>query len=99
MKSGKILLGIIAGAAAGATMGILMAPDKGSSTRKKISQKGNQYVDELGGKLSGFVDTVTRKAEKVKDEASRQIDNGKQKAEEIHNKMAATANRDSYSVK
>ncbi len=40
MSSGKVFLGILAGAAAGALAGILFAPEKGSKTRKKIVKKG-----------------------------------------------------------
>ena len=39
MGTGKILLGVLAGVAAGATLGILFAPAKGSKTRKKIIEK------------------------------------------------------------
>ena len=42
MKSGKILLGIMAGTAAGALLGILFAPEKGPVTRKKILKKGKK---------------------------------------------------------
>ena len=40
MNSGKVVLGVLAGLAAGAALGILFAPDKGTATRKKISKKG-----------------------------------------------------------
>ena len=37
MSTGKVITGIVAGMAAGAVLGILLAPDKGSETRKKIA--------------------------------------------------------------
>lgn len=39
MSSGKLFLGILAGIATGATLGILFAPEKGSTTRKKLWTK------------------------------------------------------------
>jgi len=47
MNSGKVLLGVLAGLAAGALLGVLFAPEKGSDTRKKISKKGEDYADSL----------------------------------------------------
>jgi len=45
-SSGKILAAFLAGAAAGASLGILFAPEKGEQTRESI--KGS--FDELTGK-------------------------------------------------
>ena len=39
MSKGKLITGVIVGATAGAILGILMAPDKGSETRKKLQKK------------------------------------------------------------
>jgi gas vesicle protein len=78
MKSGKILLGLLAGVAIGATLGILFAPDKGSSTRKKISKKGDEYADELEKKFNDFIDSMTKKYETVKDEANNLAETGMQ---------------------
>ena len=39
MKSSNVLLGIVGGLAAGAVLGVLFAPDKGTNTRKKIAKK------------------------------------------------------------
>ena len=82
MSSGKVLLGILAGVAVGATLGILFAPDKGSSTRKKISQKSDDYASGLEEKFNEFIDSITQKFESVREEATRMVGNGKHKAEE-----------------
>ena len=51
MSSGKALLGVLAGIAAGAALGILFAPGKGSNTRKNISRKAEDLVDAVNDKL------------------------------------------------
>lgn len=81
MNTGKVLLGLLAGIAAGATLGILFAPDSGASTRKKISKKGQDYVDELEGKFNEYVDVVSKKYESVKGELTHMAENGKARME------------------
>lgn len=83
MGTGKILLGILAGVATGATLGILFAPDKGSKTRKKIIKKGDDYTDDLKEKFQEFVENITEKYEAVKEEASNLVDKAKSKAEKM----------------
>jgi gas vesicle protein len=94
MNAGKVFLGMLAGVAAGATLGILFAPDKGSSTRHRISRKGNDYVDGLGEKFNDFIDSVSSKFDKMKKEAAHMVENGKAKAEEAQAKLTSTANRE-----
>ena len=61
MSSGKLLLGVLAGVATGALIGVLFAPDKGSVTRKKISKKGDDYADGLKENLNTFIETVSNR--------------------------------------
>ncbi len=83
MDTGKILLGVLAGAAVGATLGILFAPAKGSDTRKKIAKKSEDYKDAVKEKFNEFVDNVSEKYENAKDGISDFVDKGHKKAEEV----------------
>jgi gas vesicle protein len=58
MSSGKALLGVLAGIAAGAALGVLFAPGKGSNTRKNISRKTEDLVDAVSDKLEEKFDEV-----------------------------------------
>ncbi len=58
MSYKKALAGFAAGAAVGALAGILMAPDKGSATRKKISNKTGDMSDSVKHSFSDFIDSV-----------------------------------------
>lgn len=77
MNTGKVLLGVLAGVAAGALLGVLFAPAKGTETRKKISKKGTDYADGLKNQFGELVGSVTEKFERVKDEAMAVSENGK----------------------
>lgn len=59
----------------GLVTGLLLAPDKGSETRRKISQKAN----DLKEKFDDFVDTISDKFESFKNDAE---DMGRQSASE-----------------
>jgi len=59
----KVLLGIVGGVAAGLCIGLLVAPDKGSKTRKKIAS----MADDWTGKWKNlFHDGQQRPAKKKK---------------------------------
>ena len=65
MSTGKVLLGLLAGVATGALLGILFAPEKGCETRKKIAKKGKDYANGLTHKMNDFVEEMTEKFETV----------------------------------
>lgn len=79
MNSGKVILGVLAGVAAGAILGILFAPDKGSETRKKIAKKGADSWDDLKEKL----DELMNQFEALKDESVDVFENERIKAAEV----------------
>ena len=87
MSTSKVLLGVVVGLAAGAMAGILMAPESGSETRKKISSKGQGYVDDLKGRFNDFLDGFMSHIETVKDDASDMADRAKSKIGETVKKV------------
>lgn len=74
-NTSKIVLGVLAGAAAGAILGILFAPDKGESTRKKIAESGSGLADSLKSKIDEFLDLFNSSVanEKVRSNGSKDV--------------------------
>ena len=76
-NNGKFILGVLAGLAAGAVLGILFAPDKGSETRKKIIKKGEEATDEIKDKFNELIDDLNEKIRSAKAQAKNASDNVK----------------------
>jgi gas vesicle protein len=70
MSKGKVLLGVLAGVAIGAALGVLFAPDKGWNTRKRISKKAGDLPEDLKEKFDEFLDSISVKVDEVKEEAA-----------------------------
>lgn len=68
MKTSHVFLGIMGAATAGAILGVLFAPEKGSETRKKIAKKGKDYRNEFNDKLSKIANTASSSVENLRDE-------------------------------
>ncbi|MFY9152551.1 MAG: YtxH domain-containing protein [Prolixibacteraceae bacterium] len=90
MSTGKVLLALLAGASAGALAGILLAPHKGSVTRKKISRTTGNYADGVKEKVNELLDEITEKFEKVKEDVSEFADQKLHKKSESKKEVKTT---------
>lgn len=82
MSTEKVIVGLLAGLAAGALLGVLFAPDKGSETRRKISENGEAFADKLKEKFNELIGKMDEKFEETKDEFTT-AQKRKSKAEEF----------------
>lgn len=60
MANTKTMLGFIAGASIGAIAGILLAPDSGAATRRKITNRSGELADALKNSISGWLDSLQK---------------------------------------
>ncbi|WP_435134430.1 YtxH domain-containing protein [Formosa sp. A9] len=67
-------LGVVAGTALGAAMGILFAPDKGSKTRKTIIKEAENTKNKIADQASEFADVVAKKVNVKKATLEEQIE-------------------------
>ena len=71
----KIILGLAGAAAAGVLVGLLLAPDKGTEVRKKISQTAGDWAGQLSDLFSNAKDEIAnlknKGAKAASDAASR----------------------------
>jgi gas vesicle protein len=83
MKSIKVLVGVLAGMAAGAMVGLLFAPSKGSRTRKRIMKQGENYVDVVKDKYDDFMDSINEAYQNGNQEAKGMVADAKAKYEDV----------------
>jgi gas vesicle protein len=71
-STSKILITAIGAAAAGAVIGLLLAPEKGSDLRNKIQSAANDWADQL----IDLVNSSREKLGEVKGEIKARAENG-----------------------
>jgi len=84
----KVILGILGAAAAGVVIGMLVAPEKGEETRKKLKKTAGEWADNLTNLWESGKKAGKQEAQDLKDKAGY----AKSAAEEKINKI-----KESYS--
>lgn len=73
-NTGNVLLALVTGAAIGAGIGILYAPDEGKKTRKKIKTKVNDAKHDLTERLTHAKDELTKTADEKKEHFEHKLE-------------------------
>lgn len=81
MGKDKLLTGLVLGAAAGAVLGILFAPDKGCDTRKKVAKKTSEMGEELKTKFDELTESFKSKFNNIKQDADDMMAKASREAE------------------
>jgi len=83
---GKLAVGLLTGVAVGATLGILLAPDKGSETRRKLAGSAGKLTDALRQRAEEGLDyvksTAREKTGQLADDLSTSENNIQSRASE-----------------
>lgn len=69
----KVLIGMIGAAAAGVALGLLLAPDKGEDTRRKISKATGDWASQLSDLFANAKDELSnlrKKGSRAADDAA-----------------------------
>ncbi len=67
MSSAKVAAGVLAGLAAGAILGVLIAPQKGVFLRRMLCEKGEDYFDIFKLRFNDTIDKITTRLDQVND--------------------------------
>jgi gas vesicle protein len=74
----KVILGLVGAAAAGVIVGLLLAPEKGTDLRKKVSKTAGDWaghLTDLFANAKGEIDDLKSKGAKAANEAGNKFNN------------------------
>jgi gas vesicle protein len=82
-RTSNTLLAFLTGAATGAIVGILYAPDKGTNTRDKLSYRLDKYKEKLEDLLDDLLEGKDMAISSAKSDGEKVINDAKLKAEQL----------------
>jgi gas vesicle protein len=77
----KLILGLVGAAAAGVVVGLLLAPEKGTTTRRKIKETATDWAEhltDLFASAKGEIDNLKKKGAKAANDAANSFGNVKE---------------------
>jgi gas vesicle protein len=87
MSTSNILVAFLAGAAVGAVAGILLAPDTGPNTRKKLFNKAGDLANSVKNSVGSLIDGAKETYAGVKEDGEEFVDKTKAKLGSAKNEM------------
>lgn len=92
-NSGSTFLALLTGAAIGAGLGMLYAPDSGEETRRKLGENARRTQDDLNRRYKETSSNLTQKAKKAKldfeERLEETLSSASYKADEILSSLEA----------
>lgn len=82
-KNSNSFLAFLTGAAAGAILGILYAPDKGENTRDRLSYQLDKYSKKLDELVKEFIEGKELSGNEARTEGDKIVSDAKEKAERL----------------
>ena len=84
MKTSSSILGVLGGIGVGVALGVLFAPDKGTETRNKIKNQGNDLGNDIKSKFDDLIDLLGSIVSNSEAKGNEMVKNGKSLIEQIN---------------
>lgn len=86
-NNSKIIGALVIGAAAGAVLGILFAPEKGEDTRRKIASSAGDLSENLKDRINAGKDLIDELVSRITSSSEEFISQAKEQARQAQAKV------------